>query len=160
LKAVPWIKPGTGDAWSYTSEYFVLISNAREEIVRRAAIRLEQIFTAYARFLPPRRSTGQPTTIVLVRSLAEYQALLKEQGRNLLNPAFYDSARNQVICATDLQRLGDQLEQRRKQLQQQTAMLKDREEELKKQYKNKVPQRFLNEIQEARQQIELINKKD
>src|SRR5262249_43956593 len=51
LKTVPWVTPAKGEALSYTSVYFVLVSNAREEIVRRASVRLEQIFAAYIRFL-------------------------------------------------------------------------------------------------------------
>jgi hypothetical protein len=57
LERVPWRgQPERG--LSYTSGYFVLISDAREEIVRRAAVRLEQIYEAYVRFLPPRRAGG------------------------------------------------------------------------------------------------------
>src|SRR5205085_1792873 len=44
----------TKGGWRYTSDYFTLTSNAPEEIVRRAALRLEQIYVAYSRYLPPR----------------------------------------------------------------------------------------------------------
>src|SRR5262249_20088085 len=104
LRPVPWGRDDKGGL-KYTSAHFVLVSNARQDIIRLPAVRLEQIYAAYARFLPPRHAVAQPTTILLVRSLAEYQALLKEEGRNIFNPAFYDAAANRIVCASDLQRL-------------------------------------------------------
>ncbi len=160
LKTVPWLHKGTEDALCYTSTHFVLISNAREDIVRRAAVRLEQIYTAYGRFLPARHQGGNPTTIYLVRSLAEYQALLREQGRDILNPAFYDADKNQILCACDLQRMGDDLEQIRKAHQKILDDLKDEEAQLTKYYKGKIPATARDYIANKRQEIYLANQKN
>ena len=43
----------------YESDYFTLVSTGSDELVRRSAVRLEQIYTAFARFLPPTRE-GRP----------------------------------------------------------------------------------------------------
>jgi hypothetical protein len=160
LKTVPWLHKGDGDALCYTSAQFVLISNAREDIVRRAAVRLEQIYTAYGRFLPARHQGGKPTTIYLVRSLAEYQGLLREQGRDILNPAFYDAGKNHILCASDLQRMGDDLEQIRKNHQKILDDLKDEEAKLNKYYKGKVPATARDYINNKRQEIFLANQKN
>jgi hypothetical protein len=157
LESVPWIKPGDGDAFRYRSVHFVLISNAREDIVRRAAVRLEQIYSAYSRFLPPRHQTRKPTAIYLVRSLAEYQALLRDQHRNILNPAFYDGARNQILCASDLQRLGDDLEKVRKIHQQILDDLKDEERNLGNRYKGKIPPALKSRLDSKRQEVNKAN---
>ena len=53
-------------------------------------MRLEQIYGAYTRFLPPRHQEAPPTKIILIRSLAEYREFLQGQGANILNPAFFD----------------------------------------------------------------------
>ena len=60
LKPAPW---GTNDSpgFTYTSNHFVLFSNANEEIVRCVAARLEQVYDAYAHFLPPRRLKAPAT---------------------------------------------------------------------------------------------------
>jgi len=55
------------------------------------------------------RRCGQPTTIVLPRSLAEYQVLLKQEKVQILNPAYYDPARNQILCAYDMPHIQDRL---------------------------------------------------
>src|SRR5262245_12766989 len=110
LKQVSWGKDRKAKALRFESTHFVLESNAPEDVVRRAAVQLEQIYAAYTRFLPPRTESGEPTTIMLAQSLADYQTLLRDQGRALLNPAFYDPARNQIVCGTELQRLGEDLE--------------------------------------------------
>src|SRR5262249_15686586 len=52
-------------AMSYTGKHFVLLSNATEAIVRRVADRLDQIYTAYNRYLPPRQTAAQSTKIYL-----------------------------------------------------------------------------------------------
>lgn len=156
LKPAPWGKSSEG-GWSYTSDYFVLVSNARPEMVRRVAVRLDQIYTAYTRLLPPRRPSGRPTTIVLVHSLAEYQALQREQGRDVLNPAYYDAARNQIVWGCDLQRLSEDQERIRKQHAQLRERLRQQEAELNEQYKGKIPRDRLTPILSARRESELAD---
>src|SRR5437660_1488388 len=83
-----------GNALSYQSTYFRLVSNARPEVVELAAIRLEQVYAAFAHLLPPRVPAPAPTAILLANSLADYKALVAQQGRNLFNPAYFDPAKN------------------------------------------------------------------
>ena len=159
LNPAPWGgKPNR--ALSYTSDHFVLISNAPEEIVRRAAVRLEQIYAAYTRFLSPRQASARPTTILLFSSFAEYQALLKAQGRNILNPALFDPQRNQVLCASDLQRLGEDLAQTRKYYDQLRKELRAKEAELRKLYKGKVPPSLLQPIVDGERRLKLADDKN
>ncbi len=112
--------------------HFTLFSTARRDIVERAALRLEEVYAAYTSYLPPRRlprpdkapaprplvplqqlfgadGATSPrlmlratTTILLAQSRAEYHEMLKSTGLNLLNPAYYDAARNEVVCASEL----------------------------------------------------------
>jgi hypothetical protein len=79
--------------WKYEAEEFTLYSNAAEEIVRRAAVRLDQIYTAYSRFFPPRHKAATPTQILLVSTVEEYRAILNQAGPVLKNPALYVSDR-------------------------------------------------------------------
>jgi hypothetical protein len=153
LKPAPWGKDGPNKALRYSSIHFVLVSNAQEELVRRSAVRLEQIYAAYARFLPPRHEAADATTVVLAQSLADYQALLKDQDRNLLNPAFYDGARNEIICAADLQKLGEALERSRQQTKQLLQEVEDQKTELNRLYKGKVPAEVLKRQEDARAKI-------
>lgn len=163
LKPVPWVQ-GKEEALGYTSVHFVLISNAREDIVRRSAVKLEQIYGAYTRFLPARQKAGKPTTIVLARTLKEYQSINKDFGRNILNPAYYDPARNQVVCASDLQELGDDLERVRKKHQALLDKLNQDESALKKKFKGgNIPASLkpaLNAINASRQEIHQANGKN
>jgi hypothetical protein len=160
LKPVAWGKDDRVNALRYESTHFVLESNAPEDIVRRAAVRLEQIFAAYTRFLPPRHESGQPTTILLAQSQADYQALLKERGRLLLNPAFYDVERNEIVCGTDLQPLGTLLEQTRQRHLRLLGELRDKEAELKKLFKGEVPPALEKDIKTARAEIGEQQKKN
>src|SRR5262249_1979392 len=95
-------------------EQFVLESNVAEDLFVRSAKRLALLYNAFAHTLPARHPSGKPTTILLAGTQADYQALLRERGLSIFNPAFFDPARNQVVCGTDLERLGAQLEQARK----------------------------------------------
>src|SRR5262245_34046654 len=56
----------------YESDQFVLISGAPDEVTRRAAVRLEQIYAAFARLVPPRHTSGRPTTVVLAGKMTDY----------------------------------------------------------------------------------------
>lgn len=154
LRPAAWGKNGA-TGWSYSTDHFILVSNAREDIVRRVAVRLEEITAAYVRFLPPKHTAAEPTTILLAESLAEYQAVLKDMGRSdLLNLAFYDPKRNTIVCASDLQALGDDLERLRKQLELWRAELRQKEAELNKLYKGKVPESFRQEIAASRRRMD------
>jgi hypothetical protein len=149
-----WGKNGKRQARIFKSDHFDLQSNASEDVVRRVAVRLEHVHAAYTRFLPPRHKSADPTKLMLARSLADYQTLLKEQGyASLVNPAFYDPKKNQICCGSELQRLGDELERIHKQHQQALADLKDKEAELNKLYKAKIPAQLLKPIQDARHKI-------
>jgi hypothetical protein len=151
LRPTAWVT-GSGPALEFVSTHFRLVSNARPEVVQLAAIYLEEIYAAYSRALPP-RAAGAPTLIVLAGSQADYQELLKGRGLNLANPAFFDADRNQVVCASDLQRLADELIKAREHHSQLCAQLAQREAELKEAYRGSVPAEIKAPIDEARQRI-------
>lgn len=140
-------------ALEYRSTYFRLLSTAKPEVVRLAAVELEQVFTAYARALPPTVKRSAPTTVLLLPSVQEYQALVRDRGYRLLNPAYYDASRNQVVCASDLQRLADENERVRLDHDSQREAMKATEAELRKVYRDRVPPDLLRPLEEARQKM-------
>lgn len=152
---------------SYSSDHFELISNAGEEIVRRAAVRLEQIYAAYTHFLPPRRrppanapmpSLHRATTaIVLLQSRTGYREWLRGQGRNILNPAFYDAAANEVVCASELQQLGETLEQTHREHERQLERIARQQKEARQLPAGEVRDRVCLQLEEARKEIAEVN---
>lgn len=107
LKPSEWLgKKNAG--LRYDSAYFSLISDAPEEVVRRAAYRLENVYAAFANYLPPRFAGGSPTVIYVHQSLASYYKAVPG-GEAIRNPAFYEPSANRVVCGTDIQKLGDEL---------------------------------------------------
>jgi hypothetical protein len=162
LKPVPcpWSKGGKGKALEYTSTYFRLVSNARADIVHLTAIQMEQVFTAYVRCLPPRDQTPRRITILLTQSLTEYGALVRERGYNILNPAFYDPANNQVVCGSDLERLSHELSKAREYHDKLRAELKSRRAELVRIYNRQVPPELLRPVDDSLNRIKLAQKKN
>jgi hypothetical protein len=156
LSTGDWGKNDKGQARIYRSVYFILESNAAEAVLRRAAVRLENVYAAYTRYLPPRVATAEPTRVLLARSLPDYQQLLRENGQPVLaNPALYDSTNNRICCGSDLQRLGDELEKIRMEHQRSLTELNAKEAELNKLYKGKIPAQFLAPFRESRARIAL-----
>jgi hypothetical protein len=155
LEQIDFGKGGKKNGLRYAdpSGHFVLDSNVKEALFRKTAVRLAQVYNAYARYLPARHHSAKPTSVLLAATLGDYQALLKERGLTFTNPAFYDPARNQIVCGSDLDRLGTQLEQARKDNQKVRDDLDEREKELNKLYKGKVPAAVMRPITEARQQL-------
>jgi hypothetical protein len=154
LQVIEWNgKPKAG--LRYDSDYFSLMSNAPDEIVRRAAVRLEQIYTAYASFLPPRFPDGKPTTIILYPSIDDYQKHLANHGWKLQNPAFFHPYTNRIVCGSNLVEHGKDLEKARKLYAAHRAELDKREAEYRKLFGNKPIElaRLLKEVADNRRTI-------
>jgi Protein of unknown function (DUF1570) len=144
-------------AQCYRSAFFLLVANVDDEILRRSAVRLEKIYQAYARYLPPRRPASQPTTILIVQPVTLYQTLLKARGRTFLNPAYYDCSRNEVLCACELQQLKEDLARACQQHREMRARLEEQRKLVERRFIGKVRKDRLEEI---RQDLEAINLKD
>ena len=71
----------------------------------------------------------------------------------MFNPAFYDSARNQVVCGSDLERLYDELQKVLAHHANLRAKMKERRADLTRVYKGKVPNEFLAPMIDAEQRI-------
>lgn len=119
----------------YASDQFVLISGAADEVTRRAAVRLEQIYTAFTRLLPPRVAAGERTTVYLAGTADDYRALLGPTAGPVLNPAVYDPAGRRILCGSDLRRLGDELAAARLGHTQQLAGIARYEADIRQLYK-------------------------
>jgi hypothetical protein len=152
LKSADWL--GKKDAGlRYDSAYFTLISDAPEEVVRRAAYRLENVYAAYANYLPARFAGGSPTVIHVHQSLASYHKAVPG-GEAIKNPAFYEPSANRIVCGTDLKRLGDDLARSRFGAKQALEELDKQEAEVRRLYGKKPDLlRHLKPIQDQRSYI-------
>lgn len=159
LQSIKW-QIGTKDGYEYRSDWFKLQSNAPEEVVRRAALRLEEVYAAFGRFLPARSVPGPPTMIRLLRSNAEFKELLKKENRSFDNTAFYDPAGQRIVCATDLDRLGEDLSRVRKQHQLLRSDLDRREAALNKLYKTPELLRHIQPIRETRDRLDRADRQN
>jgi hypothetical protein len=154
LEAAEWPE-AVNKGFSYRSDHFVLISNAQEEIVRRVAYQLGQIFKAYSCYLPPRHAVGPPTRIMLYQTMGEYHEALRKQGRYIANPALYDPVRNEIICASELKQLGEDLKKCRTEHLQLKKRLEVQEREWDKIYNKKIPTKLRKELASASREIDI-----
>jgi len=154
LTPVDWLGRKNG-AKRYEADQFVLLSAAPEEVTRRAAVRLEQIYTAFGRFLPPRFDAARPTNVELAGDLDQYKQLLKASAGQVLNAAVFLPAENRILCGTDLRRLGDELQRTRLLHVQQLAATDKYEKEIRELYKSSKPDldRFLTGLKREREKI-------
>ena len=144
-----------GAAFRYESDQFTLISGASEEVTRRAAVRLEQIYTAFARLFPPLYPSAKTTTVYLAGTPDEYRKLLGPDVGVLLNPAVYDPAGNRIVCGSDLRRLGRELTATRLAHAQQLAGVDRYEADIRTAYRGRKAEldRFLDLAQRQRRRI-------
>lgn len=139
LAPAPWPGPGAKPAVRYESESFALVSRAPEEVTRRAAVRLEDLFTAFRRFGPPRPAGARRTEILLAGSAEEYRELVA--GRPELaalaarHPALYDPSGPRVLCGSDLAQIGAKLAAHRLAHAQQFATVARYEDDVRRLYK-------------------------
>lgn len=139
----------------YEADQFVLVSGAEDDISRRAAVRLEKIYTAFARVLPPRHQSARPTRVELTDSLTDYKAVLKASGVTVQNAAVFFPADNRVVCGSDVKRLGDDLRRTRLHHEQQRVALAKAEKELRELYKGSKDEleRYLGGVRKERDKI-------
>ncbi len=155
LKQADWMGK-KGGALRYDSDYFTLFSDAPEEVVRRAAYRLENVYAAYARFLLPRFRGGSPTVIMVHRTLEGYQRAVPG-GVKIKNPAFFEPSANRVVCGTDLQKLGDDLADFRVKAKKELDRLANEEAKVIRLFGAKPDlQRYLKPIRDQRAEIQRV----
>ncbi len=161
LTSVEWLGRKEG-AKRYEADQFVLLSAAPEEVTRRAAVRLEQIYTAFARFLPPRFAPTRPTGVELAGDLDQYKQLLKASAGQVLNAAVFLPAENRILCGTDLRRLGDELHRTRLHHLQQLASTDRYEKEIRELYKGNKPDldRFLGVVKREREKVHAADREN
>jgi hypothetical protein len=159
LRQIPWGSHPSG-GWKYASDHFTLSTDAPEEVVRRVAFRLEQIYAAYTRFLPPRHEGGPPTQVILHSDLTGYKSLLDSQRRPFINPAFFDPGDNRIICGSDLRVLGTELTSVRRDHAALRAEIDRQESDLRRLYKGKELARLLTPLQETRQRIDRADQRN
>ena len=115
--ATQWIYRPTGER-----AFFTLRSTMSEEMTRRAIVRIEQIFTAYRRLMPPRAGPRKQLQVVLFGSMHEYREFLGREQLDIDHPAFYSTRRNLIAAGSQLEGLRDAL---RKSRAEQAAILRD-----------------------------------
>jgi hypothetical protein len=99
--------------WQYQGNGFWLESTANEETTKRAAVRIEQIFTAYRQILPPRRTPQRRLKIMLFGDDAQYATFLRGLGLEITNPAFFAADFNIVAAGSNVNRFMEELESTR-----------------------------------------------
>ena len=139
LADADWLGKPAG-ARRYASERFVLVSGASEEVTRRAAVRLEQIYAAFTRFLPPRRTPERPTTVLLAGRAEDYRQLLGRDAVAVLNAAIYDPTGNRIVCGSDLREFDEQLTASRAKHKLGRAKLDEYEAEVRVLYRQSKPE--------------------
>ncbi|MCA9224759.1 MAG: gamma-glutamyltransferase, partial [Planctomycetales bacterium] len=100
------------------SPLFQLVSSADESSTHRCFVRLEQVFRAFQRVLPPRVSPDRPLVIRLHGSADEYHEQLRAEGWDIRNPAFYSASRNMIVAGCDLTFFADRLRRTHEQNEQ------------------------------------------
>jgi Protein of unknown function (DUF1570) len=153
LVAADWPnKPDGGKL--YKSDYFTLVSTGSEEFTRRSAVRLEQLYTAFARFLPPTVEDGRPTKIWLATDKDEYKTLLGPLGEtHLLNPAVFDPSGNRVLCGNELKQLGAELQTALVHHGQQLVALEKYSADVRKLYREQELKRYLDAVEVERKRL-------
>jgi hypothetical protein len=138
--------------WQYDSAFFSLKSDAHEEIVRRAAWHLEQIYTAYTRFLAPRHKGGVPTQIMLCCRLMSPDGP-SPVAKSVQNPAYFEPIANRIICHCELQEWGERLQAIRAEHFKLRAELEEKKAAFARLYKGRELHRIIQPIERTHAEI-------
>lgn len=144
----PGEPPGSHRAWMHKGFRFTLLTTVRMDMAELCALQLEQVFIAYESLLPARLN-GEPVLVLLTSSLDEWQVLCKSKGRNVLNPAWYDTATGEVGFATDQARLDARMEELRNNHSTKLTELAGRADDMRKVYGGKLPPEIQKSFDQA-----------
>jgi hypothetical protein len=125
MEAVPLQRTAEkADSFRYTGHWFVLESNLEEATTRRVCARLEQVFSAYRQFLPPRRRPPRPVQVMVYGSLAEYRVRLERLGLRIPAPACFVPGENLVLAGSEMNRFAAEMARLRADQQRLESELK------------------------------------
>ncbi|MEX0793587.1 MAG: DUF1570 domain-containing protein [Pirellulaceae bacterium] len=88
----------------FTGDRFVLLSQLDEDLTRKLALRVDQVFYAFRHLLPPRLEPRSVSRILVFGSMDHYHAHLRRIGLTAENPAIFLPEQNMVLVGTDLRR--------------------------------------------------------
>jgi hypothetical protein len=153
FKSAEWLGKADG-AKSFASDHFELITDANDEIARRAAVRLELLAAALTRYFPPVKREAGPTAVLLCTRPEDYATHLR--GRAILNPAIFDPDANRIICGSHLKALSDQLAGTRLHHERQRRAIDEYETGVRRLYRDSKAdlERFLAAIAAERKRID------
>jgi len=103
-------------------EHFTIVSNAGDDFLRRAAYRLNKVFSAYKQYFGVDRNQSQKVTIMIYGSMANYYA---DAGQGIKNPAFYAPDRKMICAGCDVARYEAEIAAVRKQHANLTMQIED-----------------------------------
>ncbi|MCS6978121.1 MAG: DUF1570 domain-containing protein [Gemmatales bacterium] len=155
LEEIRW--PNDQPARRYTCKHFLLESDLREDLVRLAVVRLEDIFQAFADRFGSRRSGGRVTLVLLFRSEKDYKERLTTLGLNILNPACFDPRSNTILAVSDFEQRAAEYEAIRAKHEALLRELESQEKKLRQHFFGKPPRGMLLSITQARRTIHLLN---
>ena len=90
--------------WRYEGPDFTLDSTADPTLTREAVVRLELVLAALPSLVDP-VADGEPLTVSLCGSLAEYRRIQDGLGLRIDNPAFYLPGRRLLVAGSELSAL-------------------------------------------------------
>ena len=105
-------------------------------------------------------SSPSSTVIELFQSRTGYEARLKSLGRQFVNVACYDPAANRILCYSDLERLGADLDRVRREHQKLRADLDKQEKELARLYRGSELGRMLAPIRDTRKKLDAADRQN
>lgn len=101
---VPLARSDEDGPWQYEGPDFTLESTADPTLTREAVVRLELVLAALPSLVDP-VADGNPLTVSLCGSLAEYRRIQDGLGLRIDNPAFYLPRRRLLVAGSELSAL-------------------------------------------------------
>lgn len=151
-------------AWSngqptrrYAGQLFELQSDLREDLVRLAVVRLEDIFQAFIDRFGSRRKPTRPPLILLFRSAQDYRERLAALGLNILNPACFDPRSNTVLAVCDFEQRVAEFEALKAKHEALLRELDTQEKRLRRHFFGQPPRGMMLQILQARRSLHLLN---
>lgn len=136
-----------------TMRWFVLTGDVGDELLQQIAVRLEDLLAAAATRFDVAKADLQPLNVTVLRRWEDYWAWQRRRRLRILNPAYYDPQRKELVAVCEVDRLVADLVAEQGRTKAKLAELDDFDRKLRRHFAGPPPAELVAKAREQRLQL-------
>lgn len=136
-----------------TTRWFVLTGDVNDDLLQQIAVRLEDLLAAAATRFDVAKTNPPPLQITVLRRWEDYWTWQRRRRLRILNPAYYDPQRKELVAVCEVDRLAADLAAEQQRTKAKLAELDEYERKLRRHFGGPPPAELVAKSREQRLQL-------